>query len=203
MLGHSPSKALPTSHVVPFTNDTLITFYPLHPDGISPNSNCVYLVTRSAQYRTQRNHCSGPLYKGSSLVPPRTELRANPELLPRCCWSCSQWPCWPSAQLKTWFLVRIRGRVLRLCLGLGGSHCSEEACKQETQVKDVAAGCLKEEEGPSPPLWCEGLKLSTTGNQHRIFKQRDDKLRLFSVLWRMRCKKARLKQTSSLVKMLR
>ena len=131
MLGHSPSKALPTSHVVPFTNDTL-TFYPLHPDGTSPNSNCVYLMIRSAQYRTQRNHCSGPLYKGSSLVPPRTELRANPELLPRCCWSCSQWPCWPWAQLKTQFLVRIRERVLRLCLGLGGSHCSEEACKEET-----------------------------------------------------------------------
>ena len=67
-----------------------------------------------------------------SLVPPRTELRANPELLPRCCWSCSQWPCWPWAQLKTQFLVRIRERVLRLCLGLGGSHCSEEACKEET-----------------------------------------------------------------------
>ena len=74
MLGHSPSKALPTSHVVPFTNDTL-TFYPLHPDGTSPNSNCVYLMIRSAQYRTQRNHCSGPLYKGSCLVSPSPELR--------------------------------------------------------------------------------------------------------------------------------
>ena len=199
MLGHSPSKALPTSHVVPFTNDTLISFYPLHPAGISSNYNCVSLMTRAAQHRTQRHHCSGPLYKGSCRVPPRTELRANRELLLRCCWSCSQWPCWPWAQLKTQFLVRIRGRVLRLCLGLGGSHCSEEACKEETQVRDVAADCLRQEEGPSPPLWCE---LSTTGNQHRRFKQRNDKLRLISVLWKMHCKKARLEQTSSFMKML-
>ena len=49
-------------------------------------------------------------------------------------------------------------------------------------MKDVAAGYLRQEEGPSSPLRCEGLKLSTTGNQHRIFKQSDDKLRLFSVL---------------------
>ena len=120
MLGHSASKALPTSHVVPFTNDTLITFYPLHPAGISPNCNCTYPVTRSAQYRTQRNHCSGPLYKGSSLVPTRTELKANPELPPRCCWSCSQWPCWPWAQLRTWFLVRIMGEGAETLLGAWG-----------------------------------------------------------------------------------
>ena len=132
MLGHSPSKALPISHVVPFRKDTLIALYPLHPAGISSNYNCVYPVTRSAPYSTQRHHCFGPLYKGTCLASPSTDLRANPELLPRCCWSCSQWPCWPWAQLKTQFLVRIRERVLRLCLGLGGSPCSEEAGKEET-----------------------------------------------------------------------
>ncbi|KAB0350799.1 hypothetical protein FD754_015656, partial [Muntiacus muntjak] len=63
VLGLSPSKALPTSHVVPFRNDTLITLYLLHPAGISPNYNCVYPVTRSAQYRTQRHHCFGPSSK--------------------------------------------------------------------------------------------------------------------------------------------
>ena len=84
MLGHSPSKALPVSHVVPFRKDTLITLYPLHPAGICPNYNCVYLVTRFAQYRTQRHHCSGPLYKGTCLASPsrlESKSRASSKML--------------------------------------------------------------------------------------------------------------------------
>ena len=84
MLGHSPSKALPISHVVPFRKDTLITLYPLHPAGICPNYNCVYLVTRFAQYRTQRHHCSGPLYKGTCLASPsrlESKSRASSKML--------------------------------------------------------------------------------------------------------------------------
>lgn len=121
-------KALPISHVVPFRKDTPITLYPLHPAGIHPNYNCVYLVTRFAQYRTQRHHCSSPLYKGTCLASPsrlENKSRASSKMLLILLSVALLAP----AQLKTWFLVGIRGRVLRLCLGLGGSHCSEEACK--------------------------------------------------------------------------
>ena len=96
---------IPQLHVAPFENKTLGTSNPFHSAELIPNYNHVYPMTRTAQYRTQRYHCSGsPLLR----KPPGFSHHCA-DNIPELPLRCYSGPCWSWAQFKAQFLLRIKG----------------------------------------------------------------------------------------------